>query len=94
MKSANKQIIAVVKGRVQGVGFRYYTQLQAKNLNLTGEVKNLHDGSVQIVAEGKHNELEQLLEQVRRGPALARVDLINVEWLDASNRYSDFSVAF
>jgi acylphosphatase len=83
---------AKVYGRVQGVSFRYYTVLRAKELELSGWVSNLDDGSVEVVAEGERNPLDDLVAYLHEGPLGAHVVKVEVEWLDASNEFNDFSV--
>jgi acylphosphatase len=79
---------------VQGVGFRDFVFTRACFLRLSGYVRNLPDmRSVEVVAEGPKRELEQLLEYLREGPRMARVDEVDVEWLEPSGRYRDFGVA-
>jgi acylphosphatase len=86
---------AVVRGRVQGVGFRDFVWRRARFLGLTGYVRNLPDGrSLEVVAEGERGALEQLLEYLREGPRGARVDGLEVEWGQPSGRYPDFGIAF
>ena len=63
-----------ISGKVQGVGFRAFTQEQAQRLKLTGFVRNLADGRVELVAEGAAGGIEKLIEQVKHGPPSARVD--------------------
>lgn len=75
---------AVVSGRVQGVGFRYSTQELASDLGLAGWVRNLGDGRVELEAEGDQPALDRLLEFLRAGPRMARVDGVSVEWLPAA----------
>ncbi|MCL8360539.1 acylphosphatase [Escherichia coli] len=70
-------IIAWVYGRVQGVGFRYTTQYEAKRLGLTGYAKNLDDGSVEVVACGEEGQVEKLMQWLKRGgPRAARVERV------------------
>ena len=86
---------AVVRGRVQGVGFRDFVYTRARFLGLTGYVRNLPDGrSVEVVAEGLRDGLEQLLGYLRDGPRMARVDAVDVEWGEASGAHDRFGVAF
>ena len=92
MKQASESLHATVHGRVQGVNFRYYTQLNARALNLTGWVRNRPDGAVEVVAEGPRSALEQLLAFLNEGPSHAWVDRVDVEWLPASGRFSHFQV--
>jgi acylphosphatase len=86
------RITATVKGRVQGVGFRYYTRQRARSLNLKGWVRNSYDGSVQLVAEGPRRDVEALLDAVRIGPSTSRVDDVEVEWSTPTGEYEDFTV--
>jgi acylphosphatase len=74
---------AVVQGDVQGVGFRYYVQRRAEEMGLAGWVRNRPDGSVEVVAEGSRPALGRLLELLSKGPGLADVDRVDVEWGEA-----------
>ncbi|HLU39982.1 MAG TPA: acylphosphatase [Planctomycetota bacterium] len=74
-----RRIRARVTGRVQGVGFRYFTASAGRALGLAGFVRNEPDGSVVVEAEGPPGAIEQLLEHLRRGPGLARVAHVAVE---------------
>jgi acylphosphatase len=75
---------AVVHGRVQGVGFRATTQYEAKKLGLHGWVRNCHDGTVEVDAEGERTDLESFLAFLQRGPLGAHVDAVDSEWLPAA----------
>lgn len=68
----------LVRGRVQGVGFRYFTRLEAERLGLTGFVRNLRDGGVEAEAQGPTEDVNRLTESVRQGPPGSRVDGVNV----------------
>jgi acylphosphatase len=57
----NKGVFLTISGRVQGVGFRYFTRTNAKEMALTGWVRNLPDGKVEVLAFGPENELEQFM---------------------------------
>lgn len=70
-----------VHGHVQGVFYRANTQKVAQGLGLTGWVKNCNDGSVEIHAEGGRDNLEELIEWCRHGPALAKVSKIDLNWI-------------
>ncbi len=83
---------ALIYGRVQGVYYREFTRRQAERLDLTGWVRNLRDRSVEVVAEGQKDRLEQLLERLKIGPPGARVDDITVEWRAHTGKFHDFSV--
>lgn len=67
-----------VRGLVQGVAFRHYTKVRARELELCGWVRNLDDGSVEVWAQGEVGALEQLVAWLRHGPPTARVDAVEV----------------
>ena len=83
---------AVVSGRVQGVGFRWFVVEAAESRGLTGWVANLPDGRVRTVAEGPRPALEDLLDQLERGPAGARVSGVEAAWLPATNEFERFAI--
>jgi acylphosphatase len=68
----------MIRGIVQGVGFRYFTERTARHLGLSGYVRNLADGRVEAVAAGPEEDLEAFITQVRQGPAAGRVDDVEV----------------
>jgi acylphosphatase len=84
---------AIVRGRVQGVGFRDFVLTRARHRGVSGYARNLPDGlSVEVVAEGPRRELERLVEQLREGPRSARVKSVETQWGPATGKYSGFSV--
>ncbi len=83
---------AFVKGRVQGVGFRYFTIETAQQYSLTGWVRNLWNGKVEVVAEGDHENLNRLLADLRRGPLGSDVRGVDYEFSDAKGNFDRFSV--
>jgi acylphosphatase len=64
----------IIRGRVQGVGFRWFVMREAQRLKLGGYARNLPDGSVEVVSAGSDGDLEKLERALRRGPSHARVD--------------------
>ena len=76
----------VVRGRVQGVGFRFFVQEQASLLDLRGWVRNLPTGEVEIEAAGDREGLSQLLKAMERGPVLSQVDMVEANWGDGEPR--------
>ncbi len=80
-----------ITGRVQGVGFRYYAVKKASEMNITGYVKNMHDGSVFIEAEGEESDLDRYILWCRKGPASSRVDKVDLTPGVIKN-YRDFSI--
>jgi len=81
-----------LKGRVQGVGFRWHTLHQAQQCGVTGSVRNLSDGSVHIVAEGDREALERLLHWATTGPPHASVQTTDVQWSEAQGEFADFLI--
>jgi len=80
-----------VKGLVQGVSFRFATLRAAHKLKLTGYVKNLHDGSVFIEAEGEEENINKLITWCYIGPPLAEVSEVNAEETEVKN-YRNFEI--
>jgi len=68
----------IVRGRVQGVGFRWFVEREAKTLGISGWVRNRADGTVEILAMGAREQLSRLHSQLRQGPRAARVDEVEV----------------
>ncbi len=71
---------AVVSGRVQGVGFRYFVLREAHRLGLAGWTRNTDEGAVEVYAVGQRETLKDLVDALERGPAFARVDGVRVNW--------------
>lgn len=82
----------VVRGRVQGVGFRRFVQRRAQEHHVSGTVRNLADGGVEVLAEAPAPQLHAFVEAVRKGPAHARVDEVIESWADAPERYRGFDI--
>ncbi|MBW2988652.1 acylphosphatase [Candidatus Woesearchaeota archaeon] len=89
-----KRVRIIVRGYVQGVFFRYHTYRLARQLGLRGFVRNLPDGSVEVVAEGMDTKLQQLVEFCREGPEAARVDSIEVEESTLDEELSGFEIRY
>jgi len=83
-----------ITGRVQMVLYRDFAQRKARRLGLLGFVRNNTDGSVTVVAEGERVKLEVLIEKLRKGPVLARVDVVEAAWKDATGEFEDFSITY
>lgn len=83
---------AFISGRVQGVFFRDFTRRWAETLGLTGWVRNVFDGRVEVLAEGEEEKLHYLLEKLKEGPPLARVDTIEVTWEEYKAEFNDFKI--
>lgn len=85
---------AVVNGRVQGVSFRYYTQRRAVELGLTGYVRNLWDGTVEVVAEGNRVSADELVAYLHVGPRAALVTQVDVRWPRPTGEFVGFEVRY
>jgi acylphosphatase len=83
---------AVVEGRVQGVSFRMFVFEKAQGLGLTGWVRNLYTGDVEVCAEGKRQDLDKLLSYLRRGPRSAYVTGVKYSWEEAINEFTRFEI--
>ena len=81
----------VISGRVQGVGFRWFTSEAAQREGVTGWVRNLPDGRVEAFVEGEAEAVERVEAAIRRGPGGARVDDIFVDEEEPFGTYKDFS---
>lgn len=82
----------VVAGRVQGVGYRYFAQHAAAREGITGNVRNLDDGRVEVVAEGEVEAMTRFERTLRQGPIGARIDDVAVDLQPASGHYPDFRI--
>ena len=81
-----------VKGRVQGVGYRAFAFRVASQRGLSGGVRNLDDGRVELEVEGTKEQIALLIEDAKTGPPASRVTDVEVEWSPATGRFSDFQV--
>jgi acylphosphatase len=82
----------VVRGRVQGVGFRWFVEREAVLLGIAGWVRNNHDGSVEVLAQGTRDQLAGLHSRLREGPRAARVDTVEVSDVEAQKGLSSFRI--
>jgi len=85
---------AIVSGRVQGVNFRYYTSHEAQRLHVTGWVRNNADNTVEVMAEGPREGLEELLAFLRVGSPAAEVKEVREQWHDATGEFNDFRTRY
>jgi len=84
------QALIVVKGRVQGVAFRYSAQKKAQQLAISGYAKNLPNGDVEILAQGEKTNINQFIEWCKEGPPVANVDRVEIAWQNIEQKFSDF----
>ena len=83
-----------VSGRVQGVFFRDHTRRWASSLGLTGWVRNIPDGRVEVLAEGEKENVEGLVSRLRLGPPLANVEDVAVAWEEHKGEFPDFRIGW
>ncbi len=94
MTEENIELHAIVHGRVQGVFFRAKTRDSAINLGLTGNVKNLPDGSVEIIAQGSKDNLEKLLKMLTRVAGAGYVSSINKKYCPPTQKFEEFRIIY
>lgn len=88
--TAIRSLKGYVSGRVQGVGFRYFVQHQARAEGLGGYVRNLPDGRVEFLLQGQGDAVDRVLQQIRRGPGNARVSdvsLVHAEVIESATEF-------
>ncbi len=83
-----------VSGRVQGVFFRAETQKKAKKFGVSGFVRNLPNGKVEVILEGEREKIEKVIEWARRGPFFARVENFDVSWEDYKGEFKNFGIIY
>jgi len=88
----HKAILALVRGRVQGVGFRYEARSMARSLRITGWIANLPDGGVETYAEGPESAVNRYVSWLNHGPPGARIDSLDISERKPSRKYPSFTV--
>jgi acylphosphatase len=91
-KENNARLHATVHGRVQGVNFRYFVSENARRFNLTGWVRNRFNGTVEVLAEGKRNDLNTLIQYLHQGSSSSHVTKVDQEWQEATGEFDSFKV--
>ena len=94
MSDTIQRFHAIVHGRVQGVSFRYYATVKANELDVVGWVRNCSDGTVEVLAEGAEDALEQFEAWLHEGSPHARVEEIYVTREDATGEFSEFRTMY
>jgi len=85
---------AIVSGRVQVVMYRDFTKRNARSLGLVGEVRNLPDGTVSVIAEGEKKALEELARRMKKGSLFARVDDAMIRWQEPAGTFTGFDIRY
>jgi len=81
-----------IQGKVQGVSFRYFTVQEAKSFNLTGWVRNLWDGRVEVLLNGDEEAVKSMVEWCEDGPPSASVENVEISWEEPTNEFTNFRV--
>lgn len=89
-----EEIRCVILGRVQMVMYRDFAQRKSRDFNVVGYIRNLSDGSVEVVAQGTPDELKGFVEKLNEGSILSRVDSVSVEWRAPTERFDDFNIRY
>jgi acylphosphatase len=89
-----KQLKAIITGRVQMVMYRDFAQRKARKLGLVGTVKNLKDGSVEVIVEGEEAILNEYIKYLNKGSILSKVKNVRITWDEASGNFSDFLISY
>jgi len=89
MKSAFR---IIVQGRVQGVGYRWFTMQIAQQLGIKGYVKNLVDGNVEVFAQGDDTSIQEFINQLRKGPSFSNVTNLDISDADFDHNLNQFKV--
>lgn len=88
------QLHIIVSGKVQGVGFRYFSQMKAVQYGITGWAKNLADGSVEIVASGSKDQLDPFIEDLRVGNPFSKINNIEITESGVTEDYHSFTIKY
>ncbi len=84
----------IISGRVQGVGFRYFAVRAARDLCITGTVRNLADGTVEAIAEGSRSSIMEFRNTLERGPSYGHVTRVDETEMKPTGRYAGFDIVF
>lgn len=94
LKTDNVGATIKITGRVQKVGFRWFTVQWAQDMGLGGFVKNMDNGSVFVEVEGKRNRIESFVKELKQGPRFSSVDEVEVNWLNFEHKFRDFEIRY
>jgi acylphosphatase len=92
MEKDTKRFHAIIKGFVQGVGFRFFVFQYGVNLNLNGWVRNRYNGDVEVLVEGPEDVLRVFLEKLHQGPQMAHVDEVELDWQEPAGDLPTFTI--
>ncbi|MFC1663573.1 acylphosphatase [Patescibacteria group bacterium] len=93
-KEKFKRAHIFVIGKVQGVFFRLNTEERAKKLGITGWIKNLEDGRIEAIFEGKKESVEKIIKWTKMGPLTAKVNKADIKWQEYKDEFKDFEIRY
>ncbi len=88
------QLHIIVSGKVQGVGYRYFSQMKAVQYGVTGWAKNLADGSVEIAAVGRKDQLDPFVEELRIGNPFSKISDMKITESEVSENFNSFTIKY
>lgn len=91
-QQSNQRLHAIIRGRVQGVSYRYYAALEAERLGLVGWVRNNPDGSVETIVEGKNSDLRDFIDFLHLGSPHATVSEVQATWQEPDGKLKRFQI--
>ncbi len=94
MNETNNTYKILLNGRVQGVGFRYYTENKARKHDIKGYVRNTLDDGVEIVCQGREEDLKAFIDEIKKGPPFAMVTKADIQPLNNPKNYHGFDIKF
>ncbi len=84
----------LLSGRVQGVGFRYFVESIAGKYNICGYVKNTYNNKVEVICQGEEEDVEQFIEEIRKGPTFSMVSDVKIEEIKDGKKYNIFEIKY
>ncbi|WP_027340596.1 acylphosphatase [Halonatronum saccharophilum] len=91
---SNKAIKVLIKGKIQGVGYRANTHQKATQLGITGYIRNTTGSTIELVGEGEEESLNKLVDYLKVGPSGAEIEEIDVEWIEATGDHIRFAIKY
>lgn len=92
--SLQKRLHIKIYGRIQGVGFRFSAEKKARELSLSGWVRNCDDGCVETEVEGESSAVEEYMEWCWKGPISAKVEKMEEDWISAEGKFKKFEIKY
>lgn len=94
MSDSLKTVHILISGRVQGVGFRYFTESLADKYPVNGYVKNTPDNRVEVLCQGEEDDIEQFIAELKKGPAFSVITDVNIDTINTREIYNSFEIRY